>query len=171
MNEQTRITLAKVKYAAFASEETLCFEATVLFDGNPVCIVSNDGHGGADRHHALKGETFQQMYARLDPVNAYIATLPPVKLDTNTIAADLELVVGDLMNEWLIARDLDRALGKKWLYTVGDEAFPVYFLPKAKVTDPAKWAEAFQRQHNKAPRFLHTLPRAEALAIYRRAAQ
>ncbi|MBS3685068.1 hypothetical protein [Klebsiella quasipneumoniae] len=43
---QQRITLKSLKVADFASEETLCFTAIVLFDGEPVADASNDGHGG-----------------------------------------------------------------------------------------------------------------------------
>lgn len=47
------VILKNLKYAAFASEETHCFEATVYVDGKRFCIASNEGHGGPDRYDAL----------------------------------------------------------------------------------------------------------------------
>jgi hypothetical protein len=43
-----KVTLSKIKYAAFASQETNCFEAVVLLDGVPSIHVRNDGHGGCN---------------------------------------------------------------------------------------------------------------------------
>ena len=40
--------LAKVKIAAFASEETLCFQATIMKGRLLVATTSNSGHGGCD---------------------------------------------------------------------------------------------------------------------------
>jgi hypothetical protein len=85
--DQNRITLRGVKYAAFASQETLCFEATVLFDGQPVCRVSNDGHGGADHVVPLKGENYEILTNRLAPVNAFIASLEPEAIEEQALAA------------------------------------------------------------------------------------
>lgn len=43
----TRITLDKIQVCNFASEETTCFKAHVLFDGVKIGEARNDGHGGA----------------------------------------------------------------------------------------------------------------------------
>lgn len=54
MNRYTfhpRFSLAALKVCNFASEETLCFQATILLDGKKVGTVSNDGHGGCDWLH------------------------------------------------------------------------------------------------------------------------
>ena len=41
---QNRVSLRNLKIADFASEETLCFSATVLLDGQPIAEARNDGH-------------------------------------------------------------------------------------------------------------------------------
>lgn len=41
-----KITLKNFKHAAFASEETLCFEASVYIDGKKIAKANNDGKGG-----------------------------------------------------------------------------------------------------------------------------
>ncbi len=45
------ITLKNFKHAAFASQETYCFEATVYIDGKKAGTASNDGHGGCTFVH------------------------------------------------------------------------------------------------------------------------
>ena len=43
ITKQNRITLKNLKVADFASEETLCFTATVVFDGSSIAQARNDG--------------------------------------------------------------------------------------------------------------------------------
>ena len=43
ITKQDRITLKNLKVADFASEETMCFSATVVFDGTPIAEARNDG--------------------------------------------------------------------------------------------------------------------------------
>lgn len=45
------ITLKNFKHAAFASQETYCFQATVYADGKKVGVASNEGHGGSTFIH------------------------------------------------------------------------------------------------------------------------
>src|SRR3546814_20485942 len=54
--KQDRIALKSLKVAQFASEETLCFTATVLFDGIAIAQARNNGRGGATFLHALEGK-------------------------------------------------------------------------------------------------------------------
>src|SRR3546814_16231844 len=48
--------LKNLKVADFASEETMCFSATVVFDGTPIAEARNDGHGGSTSLRALNGK-------------------------------------------------------------------------------------------------------------------
>lgn len=52
---EIKITLKNLKYAAFASQETACFAATVYVDGKRLCTARNEGHGGGDSYDALSG--------------------------------------------------------------------------------------------------------------------
>ena len=87
--------LKNVKYSAFASHETSCFEATLYVDGVKTAIIDNDGRGGCDRVHALNRSM----------LDAYEATLPPGY-------CPLEIAVAEMLNRWLVARDLKRWLKK-----------------------------------------------------------
>lgn len=164
-----KIELRNVKYAAFASQETHCFSATVVIDGAVVGTVSNEGHGGSDDFRPWELEK------RLD---AYAKTLPPIDCTTfggeGTMPSSAEMLIGDLMNEWLSARDLKRRIGKKMLFTVKgkDGLFAVSFKqPGAmqKVLADGPCLNAWKQRHGCAI-LLNTLPFDEALKIFREAA-
>ncbi|SFT71452.1 hypothetical protein [Paraburkholderia aspalathi] len=73
---QQRITLKNLKVADFASEETLCFTATVLFDGDPIADAHNDGNGGMTFVHARESKS-----PRLAAASAFAESLPAVDLN------------------------------------------------------------------------------------------
>ncbi|NPY62119.1 hypothetical protein DZ967_024995, partial [Pseudomonas aeruginosa] len=75
ITKQDRITLKNLKVADFASEETLCFTATIVFDGIPIAEARNDGHGGSTFLHALNGKA-----ALLAQAEAFAKGLPPAPL-------------------------------------------------------------------------------------------
>src|SRR3546814_4119179 len=74
--KQDRIALKNLKVAQFASEETLCFTATVLFDGVAIAQARNDGRGGATFLHALEGKA-----AQLSDAGQFAKGLPPVRFE------------------------------------------------------------------------------------------
>ena len=76
ITRQDRITLKNLKVADFASEETLCFTATVMFDGRPIAEARNDGHGGSTFVRALQGQA-----ALLAQAEEFAKSLPPASLD------------------------------------------------------------------------------------------
>ena len=51
-----KIELKNFKYAAFASEETLCFTASVYVDGVRTFMASNSGHGESNSIHPVNGK-------------------------------------------------------------------------------------------------------------------
>lgn len=65
----SRIQLKNVKYAAFASEETHCYDASVYFDGKKVGTVKNDGHGGCDYQYPSDQEGWDAMIDYIDSLN------------------------------------------------------------------------------------------------------
>jgi hypothetical protein len=101
------VTLSKIKYAAFASEETNCFEATVLIDGKPAGTVSNEGRGGCDNFHP---RALQQQ------LNEIAAALPPIDTEYN-LKNDAELLIGKLFENYLLEKELKKALKKRILFT------------------------------------------------------
>lgn len=157
-----KIELRNIKYAAFASEETSCFEATIYVDGIKAGRASNQGHGGPtdiDPH---------QLSERLD---AYGATLPQVDLgeelgDRRMMTQDGEWIVDQLLGAWLTERDLKRVLGRKILYVNDGKVFETKSYPKSKLgqllAEPVKVRTAL-----KSEQVLNLMPFAEALEIYK----
>ena len=162
-----RITLKNIKHSAFASQGTLCYEASLYFDGKKVGTVSNGGHGGCDDVYYLD---------RRDEgaVEAYIKTLPqrthesesdghPVKISGDTT---LETVCGELVNDWLVSKDLKAILRKKVLALKDDGKLYTY-----KVIEPDK--ERVTRSAERVAKFentvkvLNLLPFDEALKLYK----
>lgn len=112
-NLKARCGLKAVKYSAFASEETHCYQAKLYFDGKHILNVSNSGHGGGDYQHLVEGG--EKEWARLD---ALTKALKPYKYcerkdgSTFELTYDVEHICGDLMNDWHRDRDIKRVLKK-----------------------------------------------------------
>ena len=161
------IELKKIKYAAFASEETSCFTAEIWIDGKKEGTVSNDGHGGSDNLHPW------QLGKRIDE---YAKTLP--QRDVSDIYDDgkkhfmeesAETLIGDLLNDFLAAKELKRLLSKKVVYkTVGEKSFystrslDADRLAKC-IANPLKMLAPVGVEKI----ILNTMPINEAIALYR----
>lgn len=163
------ITLKNVKYAAFASEETHCFNATVYVDGKKAGTAENSGHGGPTDVHWTNNELKEK-------AEKWIATLPAITYTFGECGGSYlqtdETVIDDLVTEWLIARDMKRALSKRILFTKNgkDGIFQSKSLPKqvkAEFMKPAKIAELKSKWG--ADKVLNLLPEAEALEIWKAA--
>jgi len=118
ITDKTRVELRAVKYAAFASEETSCFSATVYINGEKAGTVDNDGHGGSNRY-----STSALHYT----LNAIAATLPDyvytVGDRTESMKQDADMLVGDLLEAFLEHRDLKRHCSKKTLFRLKGETY------------------------------------------------
>lgn len=150
----SRVTLKNVKYAAFASEETACFEATVYIDGVKKGTVSNDGHGGCDDYsdHALQQE-----------LEAIAKTLPKYEFYGEQHEHNAETMIGEIFAAWQMERDLKRDLGKKLMYTKADGFIYETKIPKAASYEAAT---AFLTKMN-AVQCLNRMPFEQAFEIYK----
>jgi hypothetical protein len=97
------IQLKNIKYAAFASEETACFEGSVYLDGKKAGFVSNDGQGGAMNFHPWQLET---------RLNDYGKSLPQITASWKgddgepfMYDQDAESVINGLLDDYLLERD------------------------------------------------------------------
>lgn len=160
MDEHSRISVRNVKYAAFASEETMCFSATVLFDGKPACVASNDGKGGATSYDTIKGQSRESFAYALAELIVEAKRLEPAYAD-----GALEVVVNDLLNVHLTERDLARALKKKLIFLRSDK--PGIWEQKV---EPTYLSEAMDRMRVRQPTitytFLNELPLPQAARTY-----
>lgn len=118
------VTLKNVKHAAFASEETFCYEATAYVDGKRFCIVSNDGHGGCDSQHHLKGEDYAAHNEKMRQLEMRIIgtaseeDLAAAQDGTFWYLGDFEAKCGEAMNRHVTLQQMKNALGRKTCFRI-----------------------------------------------------
>ena len=150
-----KLELKNIKHTSWASEETHCYQASLYVDGKPVSIVSNDGHGGADRdypHPKFKGDYRAQMR----DVSRYFSGLRRTAVtewSPEGMEQCLEFWCCDQVNDWLSARELKKKLKSGFLFQFADKV-GVF----AHKTRPS-------RAHKVT--ILNDLPFDEALAIWK----
>ena len=116
------IQLKNIKHSEFASHETECFQATIYIDGKKVGTVENDGQGGCDSVHP---------HAVAERINEWAKTLPPkvcnfIDPETNeacVMPQDCEIIINDLLNQYLTQRSLKRQCAKKVLFRKPSETY------------------------------------------------
>jgi len=110
-----KITLKNLKIAAFLSQETTAFSATVYVDGVKAGTASNDGHGGSNNYYFDD----PKMEAKLE---AFAATLPKVKFGDTELSMNLDLVIDDLMQKMEEEKRMVRHCKTKTLFLLeGDD--------------------------------------------------
>lgn len=119
-----KLELKNIKHAAFASEETHCFNARLYVDGKPFADIENDGRGGANHVYNYHASHTQEERAawqtKMAEIDAYFASLPKSKLDLGDgrivdIEQSLEIWTSEQINEWLARKDFKRRMKAKIL--------------------------------------------------------
>jgi hypothetical protein len=152
-----RIELRAIRYSAFASQETAFYSAELHVDGRRIGTVSNGGTGGADVFHGDRA--------------AYVAAdawcrahLPPWRTpDGQAFETDLELHCAALLQQWIDADELHRALAERvlWCDPVDGLIYEVRHRGLIEQT-----IASVRRRHPEAT-ILNELPFVMALAIWR----
>ena len=162
-----KITLTKVKYAKFASEETHCFDAIVCLDGVPSIEASNDGRGGSTFLHDLPNKD-----GSVDKLEAYAATLPKKVCDwmVNTLnkdepfsyEQDAESLVNDALEAHLLEKELKTKLRKATFFTIPSKQ-GVYKLPIAWGTEASQY---LFKKYGGLATILNAIPFEQAVKLY-----
>jgi hypothetical protein len=145
-----KIELRKVCYSKALSQETSAFTAEVWVDGKKRGDARNDGHGGT---------TLVNPFSLRQEIEEHAKTLPPLppsKYFPKESPMDADLLLGTLLEEHLLAKDLRSALKKKVLFTRADGK--LYQL--RGTTRPANLG---------AGKILNDMPFEEALKVYKTA--
>lgn len=164
MKPEYNFELKNVKYAAFSSEETHCFTATLYLNGKRFCTVDNDGRGGPNRYTPFNNYTDNELHDMISEINKELDKIKePVSWDPNILMGrNLEIVVGELMNDYLTRLQLKRVLKKIAYFDPKDDG--VYTMPASRkptkanleLIKKAKW-------WNKDNILLNELPADKAL--------
>jgi len=158
-----KLILKNIKYAAFASEETHCYEATLYANGKAVAKVGNDGHGGPDRVYETNKETMKAVYAYIDSLPKEVTDIKESDGTFWEMDQSLETICGNLVNDFLVLRDVKKAL-KRVIYTKPNSTDIWELKPKWKPT-PDFLAEF--KKENPTYRILNSLPVDEVVKIWR----
>lgn len=175
---QTRITLRALKVAKFASQETLCYTATVLLDGRAIAEARNEGHGGMTLIGALEG-----MQRQLKEAERFAKSLPPHMTEypdpkdpsrNLQLPMSLDMLVDGLASQELADRDYRRLFNRdmrtKISFVVGDD---LRYLQNVKPSDcTAKEISAYcariRSKHGADTQILLQMPREEAFALWKK---
>ena len=135
--EKPIISLKNVKYAAFLSEETSAFTATVFVDGVRFGTAENSGKGGATIVRADKGG-----YAAEKELNERIkATYPkgkfPEEYGGGEYERNLENVIDDALGDYLALKDYQKKIKNQIVYVKEGKAYamPKKFKPTLEMID------------------------------------
>ncbi len=153
------VTLSKVKYAEFSSEETNCFSATVLVDGVEIGNVANAGRGGCDDFWPLAVE------GKLTEIAKQMPPLYPKEKWENSA----ELLVSVLFEGWLASRNLKKEMKRNLVFTKADgSVFSSIFKPADALPKfLALGEDAVKARFPGSVKILNLLPYDEALAAYK----
>lgn len=154
------IELKNIKHTAWMSEETHCYQATLYVDGVKWGIVSNQGQGGCDDFYG-EARSDGDLRALNDQIKE---TYAPYEYEGTTLKQNLEMVCGDLVNQWLRDKDFNRAMKAKVLFTKPD----VRGVWQLAIKKPHTWETTRTALRNTNPQYtyLADLPVDEAKAIY-----
>ena len=153
-----KIELKSVKHYESMSEETNCFQATIYIDGKRVGEASNRGYGDPINI------TPYELHKTLDE---YASALPPLDYEGMQIEQDAEIIIGNLLNDWLLSQDLKKLMSGRVVFLKDSKLKQSAKLDKLRLTEVLKSnSPAFQ-----GGTILNNLPFAEAVKIYREFAQ
>lgn len=161
------LELKGIKHAAFASQETHCYEASVYFNGKIIGWVNNDGFGGSDTFNPK--EPFKDnnnIWARME---ARIAEDHPqyhMSWDDSWNDMSMEVWCGEQVNKFLATKDFNRYMKSKVVFIKPDE-------PEAIRYFSFKGVRSITQQHidhikSKYPTYkiLNDMPKSEALDLW-----
>lgn len=157
-----KIELKNIKYFAAGSEETSCFVATIYVNGKNAGEARNEGHGGPTSFHPWELQK---------TIDEYAATLPKKTADMGKdepfeYAQDAESICDDLLNAYLIEKDLKKLLAKRMIYTKnGEKGIRQTNVLKADQLTKLLASPEYRTKWN-IDQILNNLPFEEALAIY-----
>jgi len=165
------LELKGIKHAAFASQETHCYEASVYFNGKKIGVVSNEGHGGCDDFTPSGESDYLHKVKLWNTLEQRIAEDHPqyhMEWDDSMNDMTLEIWCVEQVNKWLAHKDFKKYMKSKVVFTD-----PTSDNPKAIRYFSFKGVRSVTKQHidhiiAKYPKYnvLNVMPQEEALALW-----
>ncbi|ECQ6566254.1 hypothetical protein FZU01_20755 [Salmonella enterica subsp. enterica] len=171
--KQDRITLKNLKVAEFASEEMLCFTATVIFDGVAVGEASNDGHGGMTFIHAIGDKQ-----AQLSEAEKFAKNLPPQvcpdlpPIDGKPFSIDITLdylvdVLADALHEDRKLRTTYSRSKNKVVFIKDNKVFSLQKVKLDSLKDRPAFFASLRETYGSSIVILAELPPDEAFTLWK----
>lgn len=131
--QKPTLELKSIKVLLANSQETLCYNAKLYVDGKLWGTVSNDGHGGCDYQHPLKGgwdevRKLNELIKETYPEQSYTIEYGG-KTETKTFKPDLEDICSKLVEEHLFEKKWKTRL-KNQLVAVNTKEMEIYTWPR-----------------------------------------
>jgi hypothetical protein len=118
-----KFELKNVQYLAANSRDSHCFSATLYVDGKRFCLVSDDGWGGETRFEPFSHGKYGQLQSKLREFDAELlqefGSETHERGDGSTFTMQnekVEYIVCNLVNDFLLDRDIKRDLSKRVLW-------------------------------------------------------
>ncbi|NDV69979.1 hypothetical protein [Dysgonomonas sp. 25] len=115
-----KIELRNVSYNERLSEDSHCFSADLFADGKKIASCSDGGHGGMTRISPYKG-----CEEELRQIEEYAKSLPPVIDQHFKLEMDLELLIGQLMNDYLFENKVLKKYQNRCVVLGSDKTNPM----------------------------------------------
>lgn len=161
---QPKIEIRNVKYAAFQSQDSHCFQATVYKDGKRWCVASDDGNGGCINFTPLpkSNQTGKELYKEINAFDEGAESVTTTNGGNGGFSylRTLDIVVGDRVNDWLTEKETKRILKKLTIQDVDGKLYSF------KQPYSEAFAEQVEKQYPKA-KILNAMPFKDAVAIVR----
>ncbi len=176
---QSRITLKSIKYTAWASQDTHCFQAVIYLDGKRALNVENDGRGACNNYWNTKDQTTEEgremlaecgkhAYEFLKSNRALTMEVDGETIDMSDMPDSelLDWLIADLVNEHLCLKEMKRCLKSKITF-FDTERGDVYTF-KSKPTPEAMSACKKRNSDKDHWVYLNDLSEQEAFKLWRK---
>ena len=158
-----KIELKNIKHSEMASHETNCYTASIYVDGKKAGTVDNEGYGGCDNiswDDRVFGLT----------VENWAEAQPKIKTEYGEMSYSLELLFGEIVNKWLIEKEVKRNLKKGLIVRDGDTpagSWRIFNSPLSQTQPKHLFDSLIMRGKLKADAIcLNVLPLNEAVKVW-----
>jgi|ETNmetMinimDraft_26_1059896.scaffolds.fasta_scaffold34952_4 hypothetical protein len=160
------ITVKNLKVAEFASEETLCFQATVYVDGKRAFLASNEGHGGPTNFDPLKFSKPEvaRFRALVADLAKWAKTLPKGTAHLDVYDQCLESLVDDAVQKAQDEKRLRKLLKKGTIWTQANGQRAEIRAYRCSPSDPG--FRAFVERDFPGAVILNDVPFERAMELY-----
>lgn len=159
-----------IKHAAFASQETHCYEGSLYLNGKRIGVVSNEGHGGCDSFspcgkledgsYHKNNKLFEDACWHMKDEGTWVS-----EWDGAEHPLTMEIWCGDMVNQWLNYKDFKSYIKSKVVYVKPDEKAISYVSFKGVKKVTQRYIDHVKAKYPKF-QILNDMPEQEAFKLW-----